>query len=50
MQNFCGLFRILHILSERLHALNDIIQAITRFVNYIHERPEEVLQRLGCAG
>ncbi|WP_328140622.1 transposase [Priestia megaterium] len=28
---------------------NDIIQAITRFVNYIHERPEEVLQRLGCA-
>ncbi|MGG4023000.1 integrase [Geobacillus stearothermophilus] len=29
---------------------NDIIQAITRFVNYIHERPEEVLQRLGCAG
>ncbi len=29
---------------------NDIIQAITWFVNYIHERPEEVLQRLGCAG
>nr|WP_245842263.1 transposase [Parageobacillus galactosidasius] len=29
---------------------NDIIQAITRFVNYIHERLEEVLQRLGCAG
>ncbi|MBB6283617.1 transposase [Geobacillus subterraneus] len=29
---------------------NDIIQAITRFVHYIHERPEEVLQRLGCAG
>ncbi|QOR84535.1 winged helix-turn-helix domain-containing protein [Geobacillus stearothermophilus] len=29
---------------------NDIIQAIARFVHYIHERPEEVLQRLGCAG
>ena len=23
VQNFCGLFRILHILSERLHALSD---------------------------
>ena len=29
---------------------NDIAQAIARFVDYIHERPEEVLQRLGCAG
>jgi transposase len=28
---------------------NDILQAIHRFVNYIHERPKEVLQRLGCA-
>ncbi|KYD24960.1 hypothetical protein B4109_1815 [Geobacillus stearothermophilus] len=28
---------------------NDIAQAIARFVDYIHERPKEVLQRLGCA-
>jgi transposase len=27
----------------------DIDQAITRFMDYIHQRPEEVLQRLGCA-
>ncbi|MED3783216.1 integrase [Geobacillus stearothermophilus] len=29
---------------------NDIVQAIARFADDIHERPEEVLQRLGCAG
>ncbi|ASS98128.1 IS630 family transposase [Geobacillus thermocatenulatus] len=29
---------------------DDIVQAIARFVDDIHERPEEVLQRLGCAG
>ncbi|EQB96603.1 hypothetical protein GA8_05465 [Geobacillus sp. A8] len=29
---------------------NDIAQAIARFMDDIHERPEEVLQRLGCAG
>ena len=28
---------------------NNIAQAIARFVDYIHERPKEVLQRLGCA-
>ncbi|MED5042955.1 IS630 family transposase [Geobacillus stearothermophilus] len=28
---------------------NDIAQATARFVDYIHERPKEVLQRLGCA-
>ncbi|WP_244319387.1 integrase [Geobacillus subterraneus] len=28
---------------------NDITQAIARLVEYIHERPEEVLQRLRCA-
>lgn len=28
----------------------DIDRAITRFMDYILRRPEEVLQRLGCAG
>ncbi|WP_230581388.1 hypothetical protein, partial [Geobacillus stearothermophilus] len=29
---------------------NDIVQAIARFADDIHERPQEVLQRLECAG